>query len=373
MEKFSDKLLYYIRTTDKWLLFICLVISAFSCTIMYSISFNGFASSKIFYMQCITAVVGVFAAIIISLFDYKILAKMWPVFVPIALILVLLTWTSLGYQPPGSDDKAWLNLGITTFQPSELLKLAFIYTFSLHLSKVRERINYMSTFLLLCLHGAVPTCLIMLQGDMGSALVFFAIFVVLMFSAGLSWKFWIIGIVGGLIATPLIWNFVLPDYLQARFKIAWNPGSDPLGDGFQQYKGQVALGSGELTGRGLFTQGLYDIPARHNDFVFAYIGQTLGFVGCIAIALLLTVLCVKILLIAGKSKDDLGCFICTGIFAVILFQSVINIGMVLCVIPVIGITLPFVSGGGTSALISYMSIGMVLGVYRQNDKEMVFE
>ena len=127
------------------------------------------------------------------------------------------------------------------------------------------------------------------------------------------------------------------------------------------------------SGKGLFNENLYYVPEARNDFIFSYIGQTMGFVGCAIILLLITCLCVKILVTAKMAKDKLGTYICIGVFAMFVFQTVINIGMVLCVIPVIGITLPFFSSGGTSVLISYIGIGMVLSVYRQNRKDLMFD
>lgn len=374
MGKISEKIMEYIKTTDKLMLFICVIISTFSCILMYSIYRNGLVNNnRIVVMQTFCAVLGLAAALLVSSLDYQMMVKMWPILVGISIVLVLLLKTPLAYTPEGSDDAAWLRVGPLSLQPSEIVKITFIYTFSLHISKVREKINFLSTFLLLCLHGAVPTLIIMGTGDYGSALVFFFVFVIMMFVAGVSWRYLLIGLIGGGIAAPFVWK-ILPSYLQKRFSYAFHPEDDKLGYGFQQYKGQVALGSGRLFGRGLFTdETLYHVPECHNDFIFSYIGQTLGFVGCILTVILITVLLVKILFTAKKAKDDLGTMICIGVFAVILIQAIINIGMVLCVAPVIGVTLPFVSYGGTSLVISYVSIGMVLGVYRHNYGEMMFD
>ncbi len=328
---------------------------------------------KAVIIQTFAVVAGVIAACVISRIDYTLMAKLWKIHMPLAVFLVVLTYF-IGIAPTElADDRAWLDLGITTFQPSELLKLSFIFTFALHLSKVGENINTRKSFLLLCLHGAVPTTLIMLQGDFGTALVFLSIFAVMMFTAGLSAKWIVAGLVGCVVAAPIIWNYVLPDYLQNRFLIAWHPENDPANVGMQQFKGRMALGSGELYGRGLFNEDLFYVTEARNDFIFSYIGQTLGFVGTIITLLIITLLCVKILLTAKMSKDKLGVYICVGVFAIFLFQSIINIGMVLCVLPVVGITLPLFSQGGTSVLISYMAMGMVMSVYRVNKKELMFD
>jgi rod shape determining protein RodA len=367
------KLSQFWRETDRLLLFLCIALTCFSCIVLYSCYVAGFIQFSTVWVQAAVLGIGTIMACCLSLMDYQLIVKkLWPFLLAAALVLCLLLLTPLGYTPPGSDDRAWLRLGPLSFQPSEFLKLVFIYTFSLHLSVVKEKINQMSTFLLLCLHGAFYTMLVMFQGDYGSASVFLAIFVVMIFSAGLSWKFILTGLLGVLIALPVVWFLVLPDYLRRRFYVAWNPASDPTGDGYQQYRGQIALGSGKLTGKGLFSDDLISVPEAHNDFIFAYIGQTLGFIGCLITVLMLVMICAKILSVARNTTDQMGCYICCGVFAVICYQSVINIGMVLCLFPVIGITLPFVSGGGTSLLMSFLGIGMVLGVSRKTRKQGLF-
>ena len=377
MTGFFHILWNYIKSLDKILLSFCLIASAAGLLFLYSIIQNGFLpSNKLLIIQTIAIGLGIVAAIVVSLFDYHTLAALWKIYLPISVFLVLLTFTPLGITREGSDDQAWLPLGPTTFQPSELLKLAFIFTFALHLEKVRENLNKPSQFLLLCLHGMAPAGLVALQGDFGSALVFAFIFFAMIFTAGLSWKYVLGGFAAAAATAPLIWNVLLSgdrQYLQERIKIAFRPELDPLGAGYQQMKGRTALGSGQIFGKGLFAEDLIFPSEGYNDFIFAYIGQTAGFIGCVAIALLLSLICVKILFVARASKDPLGCYLCVGIFAILAFQTTVNIGMVLCLLPVIGVTLPFVSSGGTSIAVSYLAIGIVLSVHRQNKKKLMFE
>lgn len=372
MRKVQSALRQRWKTTDMWLLGLCVLLSCFGCLMMVSCYAAGFIRFSTVVTQTGAMLLGIVTAVWISLSDFRAAARLWPVWVGIGVLLCLLLWTPLGYTPAGSDDRAWLRFGSFSLQPSELLKLAFVYTFSLHLSKVQKNLNRLPQFTLLCLHGAAYTALVMVQGDFGSATVFLAMFVVMIFAAGLSLKFLLAGAVMLAAAVPLVWRFVLPGYLKDRFYVAWDPASDPLGSGYQQYKGQVALGSGQWFGRGLFAKGLVDVPEGHNDFVFAHIGQTLGFAGCVATVLMLVLICGKILRVARKSDSLLGSCICCGVFAILFYQSLVNIGMVLCLIPVIGITLPFVSGGGTSLLISFLGIGMVMSVSRQNKAGYIF-
>lgn len=374
MKKFFNIIHMYLKTTDKILLFFCVLISLISSLMIFSIYKVGFLNSpKLAMVQAVAFIIGIITSVIISTIDYHTLAGMWKIYVPICVILVFLTFTPLGIIREGSDNRAWLNLSFTTLQPSELLKLAFIYTFSLHLSKVKDNINDFKVLGLLFLHGLIPIGLIIAQGDTGSAMIFMGIFLALLFTAGLSWKYIVAGISVVVVSAPLVWFFLLKDYQKNRILVIFDPTRDPNGVGFQQSQGLVALGSGEIFGKGLFAKNLYNVPEIYNDFIFAHIGQTLGFIGCLAVIFILCIICIKILFVGKMSKDSLGTFICVGVFTILFLQTIVNIGMVLGFMPVIGVTLPFLSAGGTSVVVMYISIGMVLSVYRYNRKKMLFE
>ena len=371
-----QKIKEFVRSLDVFLVVIVLACSSIGVLLQYSFYVTGERGIRDTLIQSIGMAAGLVIALALSAFDYEIMAKLWKLHAPIAGLLVIFTYF-WGYapNPDAPTDHAWINLGFTTFQPAELLKLSFILTFALHLSKVGEHINELKPFLFLCLHGMVTVGMVILQSDFGTALVFLIIFGVMMFSAGLSLRWIAVGVGAAAVAAPFVWVFLLDDFLKERFFVAWHPENYLTGSakGYQQYRGRLALGSGQLFGKGLFNENLYYVPEARNDFIFSYIGQTMGFVGCAIILLLITCLCVKILVTAKMAKDKLGTYICIGVFAMFVFQTVINIGMVLCVIPVIGITLPFFSSGGTSVLISYIGIGMVLSVYRQNRKDLMFD
>ncbi len=361
----------YFRRLDKVLLLLSAAAAAFSLVLLYSEVQAGFLDGSRLKMQLLAGALGIAAMFVMTLISYRFLAKLWFLHLPVTLGLVLLTFTNLPivYQPPGSDDAAWLRVGSLSLQPSELLKISFVLTFAYHLSKVRERMNKPLHVLLLCLHGAVPCLLIYKQGDMGSALVFFFIFLCMIFTAGLQWRYILAGVGAMGVLVPVIWlSGSFPDYLKNRIRVLGDVEHSTLAEAYHQQVGRRILGSGEVFGKGLFSDDLNYVFAIHNDFILAHIGQTLGFVGCAAVVLLLTAICVKILLTARSSADPLGCYICSGIFGMFFFQSLINIGMVLGVVPVIGITLPFISYGGTSLLTSYLSMGLVMSVYSFNRK-----
>lgn len=362
------------KDIDKILILLCIVASALSVLLLYSIYYNGMVESiRIVIVQIMASLGGIVIAIIISKLDYKKICKYWYFHIPVSLILVLLTFTSLGIQREGTDDKAWLSVGFTTIQPSEILKLSFIFTFSMHIVAVKEEINKPKNILMLLLHAAIPIGLVFMQGDFGSGLIFVGVCLTILFIAGISWKYIVFGVVVIIVTFPIIWYFVLDEHHRQRIMIIFDPTLDPYNIGYQQLQGRIALGSGMMFGKGLFSkESVINIPEVYNDFIFSYIGQTLGLIGCMIVILLITLVCFRIISISLKSKDLLGRYICVGIFAVILFQSFINIGMVLSIMPVIGVNLPFLSSGGTSVLLTYVAIGVVLNIYSQSKEKMIF-
>lgn len=365
MIKFFERIADYIRETDKILILLCSSASLFGAIMVLSATYISSGAQK-FAVQLIGFSLGLFVAILISMIDYQSFIKKWYFFAAFGLLLVLLTF-QFGFAPEGTDDKAWLRLPFgQTIQPSELLKIAFIISFTKHVSSIKpERISDFKNVLLLCIHGIIPVGLIHLQGDDGSAMVLLFIFLGMLFAAGVKAVYF--AAAGGLVAAalPVLWFFIMNNDQKNRILALFNPEnfSDII---FQQYRGQTAVGSGGLFGYGLFN-GPYvqdgKIPLGFNDFIFASIGEELGFIGCLLAMGLITAICFRILKVAGNSRDRAGKIICTGVFAMFASQFIINIGMVLSILPVIGVTLPFFSAGGTSTVCLYLGIGLVLSVY----------
>lgn len=315
--------------------------------------------------QLISMCLGFTASIIVSHIDYRKLVKLWFIFVPITLLIVALTFTSLGYQRDGADDRGWIMIFGVSLQPSEIMKIAFVLTFSYHLSKVEENMNKPLHMLLLLIHGAIPMGIVVLQGDYGTAIVFAAIFGFMMISANISWKY--------LVAAPFVlaagiavmWFNFLSSFHKERILILFKPGTDPENIEYQQNLGIYALQSGGVFGKGLFAsehEYIY-VPELHNDFIFAHAGQVFGFVGCIGIIIVLAYICLKVFADSRITRDRLGRFICMGAFGLLFTHCLMNIGMVLKAAPVIGVPLPFISGGGTAMLSMYVIIGLVLSTY----------
>lgn len=372
-KKFFSIIFQYFRKLDKLLFIAVSTVSAFSVLLIYSMSQNNIVSSRMYHMQFFCLCIGVVIALVMSAFDYHKFTKLWFLYAPGAIILMLLTFTPLGYKPvENADDVAWLNLGFTTVQPSEFMKIAFIMTFSLHLVKVRENINHPINTALLCLHGAVPTLIVVAQGDDGTAIVFFVMFACMIFAAGLSWKYILPCIVAAPFAIWLLWAKIMLPHQKLRFLVLFeeNPMSNPeFADiAYQQYWGKLALGSGQLFGKGLFAEDYVSVPEVQNDFIFTYVGQCFGFLGCVALITVLAFICLKIAVNSRIAKDDLGKFICIGVFSMIFIHCILNLGMALGVMPVIGVPLPFVSQGGSSMVSMFICIGLVMSIYSHSEK-----
>lgn len=365
MKRFFAIIADYIRETDKALLLISIVASLYGCLAVTSATaYTGTIRQPL--MQLIAMTIGVGLAVVISTVDYKRFQERWLIAALVGLIPVLLTFV-IGFAPEGTDDKAWLLLpGGASFQPSELLKICFVLTFSAHLTHVKKSINKPKTLAFLVLHGAFPVVLIHFQGDDGTALVFAFMFICMLFSAGLNVRYIIIAVSAAVVASPLIYFFVMNETHRNRIKNIFDLEADLHGSGYQQWMGRIALANGGITGQGLFKGELTQsngVPKGYNDFIFVSIGEELGLLGCLAVLILLTAICVRCIKVGKLSDDDSGMYIAVGVFAMIFAQTIINVGMCISLLPVIGITLPFFSAGGSSLLCLMCGIGLVLSVY----------
>lgn len=375
MSRLWGKIADYVRETDKVLFLLCITASLYGAAMVLSATrYTG--SPRAFLVQLGALAVGVAAAVAISsLLDYNTIVKWWPVAAGIALVLVGLTFF-IGYAPAGTDDKAWIKLPFgMSFQPSELLKIAFIITFAKHVSVLEDRVNAPLNLLALCLHGAIPVLLIHLQGDDGTALVLAIIFLAMMFAAGVRLRYFVIAGVLAAVAAPIVWLVVLNEDQRSRFTILFNPELDLYGTGWQQWRARVAMANGGFFGKGYLRGDFVQnnrVPEGHNDFMFASIGEELGMLGLIAVVLLLMAIGVRLLIIAHRAKDKQGVILCAGLFGMLGAQMILNIGMCVSLLPVIGITLPFFSAGGTSLVSTFLGMGLALNVYMHRDRRLMY-
>lgn len=375
------KIIYWIKDfvkgTDKILLGLCMILSAIGTVMVYSATRVNLTENQVISRDAKTmflaVVMGICVSLVISYFDYEAVARLWPIIAIICLGLMLSLFV-IGSSPEGRDDAiSWIKLGSFYFQPSELLKIGFIITFSVHLENVGSEINKLKNVILLAIHAMIAVGLVVLTGDMGSALVFMFITIGMLFMAGLQLRYFLFGIGAVALLAPIAWFEVLSDFQKQRFMAIYAPKS--LTEAtyneviFQQERGMNAVSSGGIFGTGLFN-GTYTqnglVPESENDMIFTVVGEELGFIGCIVVLGLLLAIAIKILVVGKKAISVTGKLICCAVAVMIITQVVVNVGMVLKLLPVVGITLPFMSAGGSSNLCIYIAIGMVLSVYRSS-------
>ncbi len=375
MKSVFNKISLYIKETNLTLLFMCLALSVFGIIMVHSSTLYTLTEDSVVSRSVITmvlsAVIGIVGGLIISSFGHDVIARLWaPIgFVCLGLMLSLFV---IGSSPEGRDDAiSWINLGVFYFQPSELLKFGFAVTFAVHLDNVKDELNKFKNVIYLTLHAGLAIILVILTGDLGSALVFMVMFVGLMFIAGVQLRYFAVGIGAVCVLAPIIWFEFLADFQKQRFLAVYSPES--LTEAayktniFQQQQGLSAIGSGQLWGSGLF-QGEYTqnglVPVAESDMIFTVVGEELGFIGCVGLLLFILLVVLKIISIGRKSIDTTGKYMCYAVAIMIAAQTVINVGMCLKVLPVIGITLPFISAGGSANMCIYFTIGLVLSVWR---------
>lgn len=357
------------RQTDIVLLLICIVLSLFGALMVCTatLSEDSYLSRDTVVML-LALVIGCVACLIISLIDYEIIYKLWPL-VAGGCLFVMLLLIPFGVAPDGrSDATSWLRVGPLFVQPSEFLKIGFIITFSYHLSKVKNDLVSLKNVFSLCLHAALPVLLVVGTGDMGSALIFLVMFIGMMYIAGVHWLYFPAGALIVLAAFPFIWLKVFSDIQRDRFLALFNPEKYP-DEIWQQSQALNAIKAGGFTGSGLF-EGAYThsglVPECENDMIFSVVCEEFGFVGALVLLLLFGALAYRIIKIGKKSKNFAAEVMCYGVAFMIIAQVVINIGMCLMLLPVIGITLPFISAGGSSTVCLYLAIGLVMSVYRSS-------
>ncbi len=357
------------RQTDILLLGLCVLLSIFGALMVCTATYEGDTLlSRDTFVMVVALLLGVVASFIISLIDYDIIYKLWPLIAGGCLFLMLLL-IPLGVAPDGrSDATSWLKFGPLFIQPSEFLKIGFIITFSYHLSKTKNDLVSLKSVFALCLHAAIPVLLVVGTGDMGSALIFLIMFVGMMYVAGVHWLYFPAGILMVVAASPFIWLKVFSDIQRNRILALFNPDKFP-DEIWQQSQALNAIKAGGFTGSG-FLQGEYThsglVPECENDMIFSVVCEEFGFIGALVLLLVFGALAYRIIKIGKKSHNYAAEIMCYGVAFMIVAQVVINIGMCLMLLPVIGITLPFISAGGSSTVCLYLAIGLVLSVYRSS-------
>ena len=375
MRKILDFFTGWIRQVDLVLLALCTGTTLFGCLMIASAT-RYTDSYKNVIVQIAALGLGIVAYILMSMLDLNEIGKHWKWLLGGSLVLILLLKTPLGMDG-GTGNRAWL--GIKNFpvnlQPVEIVKITFIIVLARQLQYLQEQRDLKSIPSVGMLAGhlmLVVGLYAAISGDMGSALVLIFIFACMCFVAGVAKRWFVLGLLGGGFAFYVLWETdKISPYMKDRFLTLFDHDLDPMGIGWQQTRSLLALGGGKLTGQGLFngtqtqSASAWSLPARHTDFIFSVIGEELGLLGCLLTILLLAAIIFHCVLIARHAQTKTDMYICIGVAAMLIFQTISNIGMCLFVMPVIGLTLPFISYGGSSIVTLFAAMGMVSGIQKR--------
>lgn len=358
-----------IRQTDKIFLAVCLALSTFGIIMVSSATFSGESFfSRDAKVMILATCMGLIAAMVISFIDYDIILKLWPL-VGVVCVAAMLGLFVFGVSPEGrSDAFSWYKMGSLYFQPSEIVKIGFIITFAFHLSNVKNDVSSLKNVFFLCVHAMIPIVLVVATGDMGSALIFILMFIGMMFAAGVHWLYFPAGAVAVLAASPVIWLKVFDDIQRNRILALFNPEAYPT-EIYQQNQARKAIINGGFSGMGLFDGELSHstlLPERQNDMIFSVVCEETGFIGAFILILLFALFAIRIVKVGKRSGNFAAEMMSYGVAFMILSQVIINIGMCTRLLPVIGITLPFISAGGSSVVCLYLAIGLILSIYRSS-------
>jgi len=363
--------LTFLKGTDFVTLLSALIASAYGLSLVYSATHSslkdGIIISSDVRSMIVSVLLGVIIAIIVSNIDYEIISKLWPIIAAGCAALMVYTFF-FGVAPSARQDaKSWIDLKIFYFQPSELLKVGFIISFSYHLDLVRDKINKIKTIIPLVIHGAVPIGLVMMTGDAGSALIFLVMFIGMLFFARVNIGYFVAGICAIIVGFTVAWKVGIINGIQRQRIVALFYPNDFADVMYQQTNGKIALGSGGLLGQGYLKGSMTQsgaVPENQNDMILSVAGEELGFIGALFVVLILGFLVLRVLKTAMSARDNVGYLMCSGISVMLFAQMLVNIGMELSLLPCIGITLPLFSAGGSSSLCIYLALGIALSVYR---------
>lgn len=347
------------------ILFCAVAVLSFISILTVFGSVDNFGQSKL-KMQVAMTVLGMIFTVIIANVDYRFLVDRFYVIMFAASVVLMLLTLLFGSSGVNMEtaNKSWLNIPIIdiAIQPSEFIKITFICSFSKHIDMVRDRVNKPLVLLGVLAHAGVIVGLILLTGDLGVALVYMGIILLVMFCAGVSGWYFLIAVFLIVVAFPFLWDLLEP-YQQSRIIYGFQPELDPLGYGMQPLMSREAISQGGLFGKGLFEGGIYEsLTASHTDFIFATVCEKFGFIGGFSVVSALAAIVVRCIYFGTRCSDNIGRLICFGVSAVIMIQTLENLWMCLGIVPVIGITLPFVSCGGSSLLATYMLVALVHSV-----------
>ena len=347
------------------LLAACLILSVLGLALIYSTSVSE-EGSQIFFRQLAFFVFGIMAFFFFSFFDYHWLAKTNRIIYVVAVFLLI--WL-LFFGPNIRGGRRWLPLIFFNIQLAEFVKICIILGMARLLHTRRGQINSPMTLFWSFLYTALPAFLVLKEPDLGSALIILSLWGGLLLISPIRKKILLILLCIFVLSTAATWKFFLKDFQKDRIKVFLNPNLDPHGRGYNVRQAAIAVGNGQIFGHG-FGKGQQSqnrfLPERQTDFIFAASSEEVGFFGSIGIVGLYLLLFYRLILIIQKARDDLGMYIAGGVFFMLFFHTIINIGMNVGLLPVTGIPLPMLSAGGSSLLVTLISLGIVQNISTQS-------
>ena len=360
----------FFDRADMFLLGICIVSALFGTAMVYKAATGMVAAgaemnpTKLVFVQLLSMFLGIGAFVVLTVLDADLLGEQWLSLIVIN-ILLLVALVIFGVED-NTGNKSWIRFAGIGIQPSEVIKVIYIIINAKHMTWLKEHKNINSVYSVgqLGLHFVVVfAAIVFVSSDLGSASIILCIFAAMLFVLGLRLYWFAIGGAALAAAVPLLWNHFLKTYQKERLLAPYVPSIDPDGYGknWQTAQSKLTLASGRLTGvepghrSTVFT-------GKHTDFIFAAIGEELGMLGCLVVMLLLIVIILRCVYIGLHSSRTFDMLICFGVASAVTFQTIINIGMCIGITPVIGITLPFFSYGGSSMMTMFAAMGLVSGV-----------
>lgn len=369
----------FIQQADLVLLALCCTATLYGIVLVYSATryMAPSTGTRRMITQCAALAIGVCVYIFFSMLDLESITRKWKWVLAFNIVFILLLRTPFGVAG-NTGNRAWLKFPGVPFQigPAEVVKITFVLLLAKQIEWLWEEkadLKSFSSALFVAGHTfGLCGLYFLVSKDMGNALVFLFIFLCMAFVAGFALRWFLLFFAAGGGAFALAWELdLIYGYMKDRFIVLFDHTYQPQNVGWQQTRSLLAIGSGGLYGKGYLsgslTQGSsWSLPAKQTDLIFSAAGEELGLFGCLAIMLLLALIIFRILLVARRARTPFYRYVCVGMASILIFQTVINIGMCLFVMPTIGITLPFFSYGGSSVVTLYMAMGVVSGIKKRS-------
>ena len=359
-----------LRKGDLILLLMCLIVTTFGCLMISSATQVYGSGARYVIIQISAALIGVFVFAIISSVDAEFFSEHRTVLVLFNMFLLALL-IPFGTDN-GTGNKSWLNIPLmpVDIQPAEICKITYVLIMASVMNANQNRLSSVPSVIQMVFHlGLLVGVNMILSRDAGVSLIFVFIFIGMAFAGGVSMLWFLIAGGALAVALPFIYEYIMGDYQRLRIQVLFDPSLDPLGTGarYHTMRSLRSLTGGGVTGQGLFqgnrTNTFGALYAQHTDYIFSAIGEELGYVGCFLVIAALVCIIARCIWVGNRSQDYMRRLICYGVASAVIFQIIVNVGMCIGVMPVIGLTLPFISYGGSSLVSLYAMMGLVSGVY----------